>query len=95
MPTDTRVPDLLRARLAEAPDHVALVVDGGRSLTYRSWEERSNAVAPALAGEGVRRGDRVALFFDNARWSDYAVAYLARAQGGGRGCAPLPPIRRS
>ena len=30
----------------------------------------------------MRRGDRVALLFDNARWTDYAVAYLAALKSG-------------
>ena len=73
----THVPDLLRARRAAAPQHVALVVDGGGSLTYRDWDARSDAVAWGLAAEGVRRADRVALIFDNGRWDEYAVVYLA------------------
>jgi acyl-CoA synthetase (AMP-forming)/AMP-acid ligase II/acyl carrier protein len=60
-----------------APEHVALVVDGGGALTYRDWDVRSDAVAWGLAAAGVRRGDRVALVFDNARCDDYALAYLA------------------
>ncbi len=90
MPQATRVPDLLRVRAATAPDHVALVVDGGPSLTYGDWERRSDATARGLAVEGVRRGDRVALFFDNAHWSDYAVSYLA-AHKVGAAAVPLSP----
>lgn len=60
-----------------AAQHVALVVDGGGSLTYGAWDVRSDALAWGLAAEGVRRGDRVALIFDNARCDDYALVYLA------------------
>ena len=60
-----------------APQHAALVVDGGGTLTYRDWDVRSDAVAWGLAAEGVGRGDRVALIFDNARCDDYALVYLA------------------
>lgn len=70
------VPDLLRRRCSEDPDAVALVVDRGPSLTYREWEARSNAVGRALVARGVRPGDRVALVFDNAEWTNYAVGYL-------------------
>ncbi len=77
MPTPTRVPDLLRARSDAEPEAVALVVDGGSSLTYAEWDQRSNAAARALVAAGVGSGDRVALFFDNAHRADYAVAYVA------------------
>ena len=56
---------------------MALVVDGAGRLTYGDWERRSDAAAAGVLGHGVRPGDRVALLFDNARWTDYAVAYLA------------------
>lgn len=73
----TNVPDLLRARAVAAPTHVALVVDGGGSLTYRDWDGRSDAAAWGLAAQGIRPGDRVALCFDNADWDEYALTYLA------------------
>ncbi|HWB71774.1 MAG TPA: AMP-binding protein, partial [Egibacteraceae bacterium] len=63
--------------MAAEPDAVALVVDGGPSLTYRGWDQRSAAMAHGLAAAGAGAGDRVALFFDNAHWTDYAVSYLA------------------
>jgi len=56
---------------------LALVVDGGPALTYRDWDERSDATARGLSAEGVTAGARVVLLFDNARWTDYAVCYLA------------------
>lgn len=88
MATAQRVSDLLRARLAAAPEHVALAVEGGESLTYEDWERRSNAAARGLLDAGVRAGDRVALYFDNARWTDYAVAYIA-AHKAGAAAVPL------
>ena len=51
-------------------------------LTYGEWERRANAAAVGVLGHGVRRGDRVALLFDNARWTDYAVAYMAVLKAG-------------
>ncbi|HEX2274154.1 MAG TPA: AMP-binding protein, partial [Acidimicrobiales bacterium] len=76
------VPDLLRARAAEDPAAVALVVDGGERLTYAEWEGRSHAAARGLVAHGARLGDRIALLFDNARWTDYAVAYVAALEAG-------------
>ena len=35
-------------------------VGGPRPLTYRQWDARTNQLARALAGLGVRPGDRVA-----------------------------------
>ena len=77
-----RVPDLLRARAATDPDAVALLVDGSDGLTFRCWDERSNAVARGLVAGGLRPGDRAALYFDNARWDTYAVCYLAVLKAG-------------
>lgn len=65
-----------------------MVVDGGPSMTYRRWQQRSEAMARGLAAEGVRPGDRVALRFDNARWTDYAAAYVA-AHKAGAAAVPL------
>jgi fatty-acyl-CoA synthase len=52
-----------RARIA--PDHPALV-EGERTLTYSALAQRTAALAGALAGLGVRRGDRVAYLGVNA-----------------------------
>ncbi len=57
-------------------------MDGGETLTYRQWESRSNAAARGLLARGVEVGDRVALLFDNDRWTDYAVCYLAVHKAG-------------
>ncbi|HEX2192865.1 MAG TPA: non-ribosomal peptide synthetase [Acidimicrobiales bacterium] len=68
---------MLRVRAGADPGAVALVVDGRGQLGYGDWERRSDAAAAGLQAHGVGRGDRVALLFDNARWTDYAVCYLA------------------
>lgn len=46
------------------PDKIALVCDGQR-LSYAEIDERSNALAHALARCGIGRGDRVVVFADN------------------------------
>ena len=74
--------------MAAAPQHVALAVDGGETLTYEDWERRSDAVARGLLDAGVGAGDRVALYFDNGHWTDYAVAYIA-AHKAGAAAVPL------
>jgi acyl-CoA synthetase (AMP-forming)/AMP-acid ligase II/acyl carrier protein len=84
------VPDLLRARVSTVGPEVALVVDGGDRLTYDDWDRRSNAVAHSLVAHGARLGDRIALLFDNARWTHYAVAYLGVLKAGAV-AVPLGP----
>ena len=50
-------------------------VAGERSLTYGDWEVRTNRLAHALGGLGVRRGDRVGLVTANGE--PMASAHLA------------------
>lgn len=75
--------DLLRQRAESQPDRVPIIVDGGTFVTYAEWDRQSNAVAHGLLDLGVRRGDRVALFFGGVDWADYAVAYLGVLKAGG------------
>lgn len=81
------LPSLLRRAAATGPEGVAVAVEGKRDLTYRDWEERSTAVAQGLQRAGVGFGDRVALLSDLARWSEYAVSYLAVHKAG---AVPVP-----
>ncbi len=76
------VPDLLRERAAADPDSVALRVGGGEPLTLGVWEARSNAAARGLVARGIGPGQRAALLFDEHRWDDHAVAYLAVLKAG-------------
>ncbi|MGH7746499.1 MAG: class I adenylate-forming enzyme family protein, partial [Candidatus Dormibacteria bacterium] len=78
----TTVPGLLAARVQQDPAHIALVVHDGPVLTYAEWDERSDVVARGLMARGVRAGDRVALYFDNARWVEYAACYLGAHKAG-------------
>jgi amino acid adenylation domain-containing protein len=50
--------------VVDDPDRVALVCGPVRH-SYADLAERAGGVAMALRGQGVRRGDRVALFLDN------------------------------
>src|SRR4051794_34131356 len=54
------------ASTARFPDEVAIIDDSG-TLTFREVHERSNAVARALAEEGVGVGDGVAIMCRNHR----------------------------
>ena len=54
----------LLPKAASRPDKVALVA-GDREITYTELEDRVRRAAAALAGLGVRKGDRVALVLGN------------------------------
>jgi 2-furoate---CoA ligase len=55
---------MLELAAARHPDW-PVVVDGDRRHTYAAWDARVNAVAQALRGLGVRRGDRVVQILKN------------------------------
>ncbi|MFI9328793.1 AMP-binding protein [Kitasatospora sp. NPDC052868] len=81
-PGPLTLPDLLDHRAALHPDRVALLTAGGGGLSYGRWRERAVRAAHALAGAGVRPGDRIALLFTNREWEEYAVAFLAAHYAG-------------
>jgi acyl-CoA synthetase (AMP-forming)/AMP-acid ligase II len=56
---------VIRTRAAADPAAIAITGDG-RQLTFGELDERSSRLAQALAGLGVRRGDRVAYLDQNA-----------------------------
>ncbi|MFI0484311.1 AMP-binding protein [Actinomadura sp. 9N215] len=76
------VPDLLRSWAQADGERSAVVVDGGGSLTYSQWETRSNATAQGLLSKGIRLGDRVGLYFENADWLDFVIAYIGVLKAG-------------
>lgn len=53
-----------RARVAEAPDALALV-DGDRRFTYGELDARAERLADGLVARGVRKGERVATLIGN------------------------------
>jgi 2-furoate---CoA ligase len=55
---------VLRAAVERDPGALA-IVDGPTRLSYAAWNARVNRAARALAGLGVRRGDRVAVLLRN------------------------------
>ncbi len=68
--------EALRRAAAAHPDRDRDAVDRGERLTYAAWDRRSDGVAAGLLG-ALEPGGRVALVFDGARWTEYAVASLA------------------
>ena len=62
------------AAAARHPDDLALIDEAG-TLTFQAVHERSNALARALAAEGIRPGDGVAIMCRNHR--GWVLAYVA------------------
>src|SRR5688500_16704518 len=57
--------DLTREHRRSRPDRPA-VVDGDIRMTYHELDARSNRLASAMLGHGVRRGDRIAWLGQNS-----------------------------
>src|SRR5262245_57445286 len=70
---------VLRLHALNSPDREALV-DGATRLTYARLDERVNRLATALAGMGIRPGERVALMLRNCH--EYVEAQWAIARLG-------------
>lgn len=73
---DTVLPDLLRAQPVDHPS----IADEEMSLSYGQLETQSRLFSARLAGEGVRKGDRVGLFLANG-WRYVIAFYGALALG--------------
>lgn len=68
-----------RARLSGSMEGV-IDLPTGRRLTYTQVNDRSNRIANALKGQGVLRGDRVAILMSNSL--EYVESYYAIAKAG-------------
>jgi len=90
--TDSPTPATLLDLLNAAPgNHTALVIpETGARITYESLRRQVNAAADALAGAGIRRGDRVAMSLPNG--PAVIVSFLAASIAGT--AAPLNPAYR-
>ena len=70
------IPELLRQRVAAAPDKQFLFSEAdGRTFTYKEFEEVVRRVAGMLGAHGVRKGDVVSLLLPNS--VEYVIAYFA------------------
>lgn len=66
--------------ICDAHPRATAITCGDETLSYAELDGRANAVAEQLAGHGIGRGDRVALFID--RSVDLIVAMLAVCKAG-------------
>ena len=80
--------DYIADAARECPNHPALLFKGS-SITYAELEKLSDAFAAALAGLGVKKGDRVALLLPNC--PQFIIAEIGAWKAGAI-VAPLNPI---
>ncbi|MGZ5203473.1 MAG: AMP-binding protein, partial [Caldimonas sp.] len=73
------------------PDKAAYVFFG-RSVTYRELRDQAEALAGWLQGQGVRAGDRVALFMQNCPQFSIALYGVLRANAV---VVPVNPMNRA
>ncbi|MGH3970612.1 MAG: AMP-binding protein, partial [Mycobacterium sp.] len=60
--SDATLSDAVRRNAERAPDHPAYVDHPNTSLTWREFDDAATNLAGQLAGHGVARGDRVAVW---------------------------------
>ncbi|HET6772605.1 MAG TPA: class I adenylate-forming enzyme family protein [Acidimicrobiales bacterium] len=77
------LPDQLRLMAAALPDEVAFSdVVANRDMTFRQWESRSNRLARWLVGQGVAKGDRVAIHVPPEEGDRFLLTYSAIHKAG-------------
>jgi amino acid adenylation domain-containing protein len=84
---------LLSKSAARFPEKPA-VWARGRSISYRELEERSNQLAQLLVESGVRKGDRVGLFFPKSVESVVSMFAILKAGGVYVPLDPQAPVDR-
>ncbi|HEX9397414.1 MAG TPA: long-chain fatty acid--CoA ligase [Burkholderiales bacterium] len=85
------VPQAFDEATAMAPGNTA-VVFYGRSISFRELREAADRLANALAGLGVKKGDRVALYLLNS--PQFIIAYFAALKCGAT-VTPISPVYTS
>lgn len=77
------VGDMLRRNANQFPDRIAIISEG-RSITYRSLNERVNALSSQLLERGLQKGDRLGVLVHNGH--RFVEAYFAAAKTGAIFC---------
>jgi len=80
--------EILKDAVRERPEHPGVMFKGA-TLSYRELDRLSDFLAAALAADGVRRGDRVALLLPNC--PQFLIAQFGIWKAGGV-VLPLNPI---
>jgi acyl-CoA synthetase (AMP-forming)/AMP-acid ligase II len=84
------LPDELQAVAERFPDRVAVDVVDGDTMTFATWDARSNTLARSLVDRGVGPGDRVMLLLSPELADRFAIAYIA-AHKAGAAVVPVNP----
>lgn len=87
-PLDAPLHDLVARYVRERPDHPALVVDGGETVTFGELDRRARRLAHALRRRGIGRDKVVGMFLERSAAS--VVTVLATLLAGGA-FLPLDP----
>lgn len=82
------VHEYLRIRAKETPDKTAIIFYG-REISYRELDETSDRFAAYLNRNGVKKGDRVAIFMANC--PQYVIAHFGTQKLGAIVC-PCSPL---
>lgn len=85
-----RVEEFLRRSAAAAPGKTALVA-GGKPLSYRELDDRSDRLAGALIARGLSRGERVLVLMENS-W-EAAISIFAVLKAGAVFCPVNPSTK--
>ena len=72
------VQDFLQNSACARPDKTALVC-GSRRFTYAELDAMANRLANALRGQGIERGDRVAIYLGNCVEAIVAIFGILKA----------------
>ncbi len=84
---------LLAKTAARFPERTAVWAQG-RTLTYQQLEEQSNQLAHLLRESGIRKGDRVGIYFPKAIESVVSMLGVLKAGGVYVPLDPQSPVRR-
>ncbi len=75
--------DQLRLMAMRHPDEVGYRnLDAGTTLSFARWNDESNRLARGLAGAGLAKGDRVAIYLPSEEVLHWVVAYAAIHKAG-------------
>jgi long-chain acyl-CoA synthetase len=73
------IPEMMRATAERFGDRPAILSADG-NVSFAQVDRRSDALAAALAGQGVGKGDRIALYCVNC--AEFAIAYAGIVKAG-------------
>ena len=77
--TTPSIPEMMRATAERYGDQPAILF-ADSNVTFGQVDQQSDAVAAALAGQGVGKGDRIALYCVNS--AEFAIAYAGIVKTG-------------